>query len=140
MKANETSKLIEGIGVGNGKASGRLRFLASPKAVDRQKPKASHGDARQEWERLSAALSLAEEQIGQLFRRALDTLGEEEARIFEIHSMLLRDDDLMDALKDELEHGKSAEDALQAASLPLGACRRCARCCTPGLALSLGRC
>lgn len=116
MKANETSKLIEGIGVGNGKASGRLRFLASPKAVDRQKPKTAHSDARQEWERLSAALSLAEEQIGSLFRRALDTLGEEEARIFEIHGMLLRDDDLMDAVKDELEHGKSAEDALQAAS------------------------
>lgn len=116
MKANETSQLIEGIGVGNGKASGRLRFLASPKAVDRQKPNASHSDARQEWERLSAALSLAEEQIGRLFRRALDTLGEEEARIFEIHGMLLRDDDLMDAVKDELENGKSAEDALQAAS------------------------
>ena len=88
MKANETSKAIEGIGVGNGKASGRLRFLASPKAVDRPKPKASHGDARHEWERLSAALSLAEEQIGRLFRRALETLGEEEARIFEIHGML----------------------------------------------------
>lgn len=116
MKANETSKAIEGIGVGNGKASGRLRFLASPKAVDRPKPKASHGDARHEWERLSAALSLAEEQIGRLFRRALETLGEEEARIFEIHGMLLRDDDLMDAVKDELENGKSAEDALQSAS------------------------
>ena len=116
MKTNEQSRSIEGIGIGSGKASGRLRFFSSPKEVDNAKPKAAHGDARHEWERLSAALSLAEEQIGRLFRRALETLGEEEAQIFEIHGMLLRDDDLMDAVKDELEHGKSAEDALDAAS------------------------
>jgi len=47
-----------------------------------------------------------------LIGRAMQNVGEEEARIFEIHQMLLEDEDFLDTLRSETDGNKSAEEAL----------------------------
>ena len=62
---------------------------------------------------MEQALQKTASQILTLREKALQSLGEEEAQIFEIHGMLLEDEDLLDALKSEVADGKVAEDALE---------------------------
>ena len=65
---------------------------------------------------MESAIEKAELRISALHRRAIETVGEEEAQIFEIHGMLLHDDDLLDALWEEIENGNCAEEALKRAT------------------------
>ena len=46
-----------------------------------------------EWARFGAACEQAKEQLGALYEKALDEVGEENAAIFEIHQMMLEDED-----------------------------------------------
>lgn len=115
MKANQKSLSVHGIGISNGKAAGTLKFFRR-KGTDQSRMKTSvqTNDPAREHTRLEEAIKQAEVQIRTLYRRALETVGEEEAQIFEIHGMLLHDDDLLDAVKEELKGGKCAEEALDA--------------------------
>ncbi len=102
-----------GIGISNGRAGGVLRFF---KRQSQQIPDAftaSAYDAKAEKERLERALETAKEEIAELHRRAAEEIGEKEAQIFEIHAMLLEDEDFTDTLEEALSHGKCAEEAVQ---------------------------
>ena len=61
---------------------------------------------------METALQATLDHLSALREKALQTLGESEAQIFEIHAMLLGDEDLLDSLKSEIESGKTAEEAL----------------------------
>ncbi len=96
----------------NGIAIGPLRIYRKAEA------QASAGTAlspEEEWERFEAARVQAQEQLGVLYEKALEEVGEDNAAIFEIHQMMLDDDDYLDAVKGILEtQGATAEYAVSA--------------------------
>ena len=67
----------------------------------------------EEWSRADAACAEAQAQLDVLYDHALETVGEENAAIFEIHQMMLEDDDYLDAIKARIEdEGMTAEYAV----------------------------
>lgn len=113
MSVMQTSKTQTGVGISGGRVSGRLKFFRR-NAVDRPSAGKNY-DARVEWSRLERAIASAGEEISRLYQRACASVGKEEAEIFQIHGMLLGDEDLLDALREEVGRGACAEDALDAA-------------------------
>ncbi len=74
------------------------------------------GGADSEWERVMTAIAQAQKQLKDLYRRTLAQEGEETASIFEIHQMMLEDEDYLDAIRDTLQaEDVSAEAAVDRA-------------------------
>ncbi len=109
---NTESKLLSGVGINRGRAMGKLRFLRRAAVSDRPRTALSPD---KEWERLSDALRATSDRLTSLYERALSTVGAHEAEIFEIHKMLLSDEDFLDALREETDSGFCAEDSLERA-------------------------
>ena len=111
---NNLPKQLCGIGIGSGRVAGRLCFFnrTTHKAV----LEVQSTSPEDEWNRLARALETTETRLKRLYQRALETVGEEEARIFEIHAMLLEDGDFLDALRAAHAKEKRAEDALKEAT------------------------
>lgn len=55
-------------------------------------------DTEAEVARVNAAIEKAKEQIGKLYEKALEEVGEESAAIFEVHQMMLEDDEYLEAI------------------------------------------
>ena len=66
--------------------------------------------------RFEDAKKNALEKVWEIEKRAKEIIGGSEAQIFEIHAMLLEDEDLNDSIIDEIKKGKSAEDSIELAS------------------------
>ena len=107
---------IHGVGISNRRASGRLKFLERRPLPSTPISKKEVSDPKSEWERLRLAMKKTADRISALYERALQTIGESEAQIFEIHGMLLEDEDFLDALREETEKGSCAEDSLDRAT------------------------
>ena len=60
-------------------------------------------DTAQELERLRNALNKAMEQLENIYKKALEEVGEANAQIFEIHRMMLEDDDYNDAIVEMIQ-------------------------------------
>ena len=118
---SKQDRLIQGIGISNGRAAGTLKFFRRDTTASRPRPSSKKHDQKSEWERLRLALKKTAEQISALYERALRTVGENEAQIFEIHGMLLEDEDFLDALREETEKGNCAEDSLDNATAKISA-------------------
>ena len=103
--------LFRGVGITTKKASGILRFYRteSPPPSIGQKP------SRSQEERLKCAIEETKKTLSLLQQRARLGAGEAEAQIFEIHAMLLEDEDFQDALRLQLTSGESAENAVSEA-------------------------
>ena len=101
--------LIKGVGVGDGIAKGTLKFLKNEKISVTH---THEWDAGNENKRFSEALVFAGHELEILYSYALSTVGESEAEIFEIHKMMLEDDDWLDDIKKEILSGRYAEDAV----------------------------
>ena len=105
----EEKIFFKGIGVTNKKTSGIIRLFedkenvaSSPQILlTKEKEKA----------RFQNAVSKAVEATENIAKKARETLGESEAQIFEIHAMLLQDEDFLEGVLLEIEDGKSAEEA-----------------------------
>lgn len=70
-------------------------------------------DVAAEQQRFRAALKEAEQQLQQLEKRALETIGQEEAAIFEAHQMFLQDPDLIESVQRVMDdEGVNAETAV----------------------------
>ncbi len=105
---DEKNITVRGIGVGSGSVSGPLYFLNAPAtAVVR-----TYAGREAEWERLAEAVEQVRRNLHALADHARKTLGESEAEIFEIHEMLLEDEDFSDARRAYIERGECAEDAV----------------------------
>ena len=74
----------------NGIAIGPLRIY---KKAETQTAVTSTLTPEEEYARFDAARVKAQEQLGALYEKALDEVGEDNAAIFEIHQMMLDDDD-----------------------------------------------
>ena len=71
--------------------------------------------AEQEWARFEKAQSQAQEQLAGLYEKALAEVGEDNAAIFEVHQMMLEDEDYTDAIHDIIERqNATAEYAVSA--------------------------
>lgn len=110
MKNKRSSKerIFKGVGVTNGKVMGKLKFFADSAVSD-----FSHkGSVEEEKKSFEEAGKTALKQIKALEKKALLTLGEKEAQIFEIHAMLLEDEDFVSNIYNEIEKGESAKNAV----------------------------
>lgn len=63
-------------------------------------------DANSEYERYRSAVEKAKEQLQGLYEKALKEVGENEAQIFEVHTMLLEDEDFADSVRNIIETQK----------------------------------
>ncbi len=76
-------------------------------------PRRDVGNIGAEMQRLESARKAAIEELSEIHRRALDKAGEAEAQIFEIHTMMLEDDDYVSSICDIIRtQGVNAEYAV----------------------------
>ena len=103
-------EIIQGKAIFGGIAIGPISFFAKEqKQVKRTKVE----DTEVEIARYEAALATAIEQLGALYEKALKEVGESEAQIFEVHQMMLEDDDYNDSVKNIItSQGLNAEYAV----------------------------
>lgn len=84
----------------NGIAIGPLRIY---KKAETETAVTSSLTPEAEYARFEEARVKAQEQLGNLYEKALDEVGEDNAAIFEIHQMMLDDDDYLEAVKGIIE-------------------------------------
>ena len=79
-------------------------------------------DPEAEVERFQSAREEAAAQLGQLYEKALETVGEEDAAIFEIHQMMLEDDEYIEGVESHIrEEMLNAEAAVDRTAQELAA-------------------
>lgn len=72
-------------------------------------------DKEAEKKRFAKAVETAREQLTGLYEETLERVGEDHAMIFDIHKMMLEDDDYLEAVNEVLEEGLNAEYAVEMA-------------------------
>ncbi len=105
--------VVRGVGISNGKTCGKLRFFKRANVGFRV---ASNTTPKEELERLRHALKSTEARLRTLEHKTRFEVGESEAEIFEIHAMLLADEDFLEAAEAAIHQGSCAEDAVEAAA------------------------
>lgn len=103
--------LIQGKGVSGGVAAGPLFFLRRAAAVIQTAGQSPDTEKS----RFAAAQRQAVSQLEALAERGREEAGEEAALLFEIHAMLVEDEDFADFILKFIEGGFSAEHAVQTA-------------------------
>lgn len=105
-------RIYKGVGISNGKVSGKIKFFE-----EREMPKQKRGvkDRHTELIRLDTARKAVLAEIKKSESLAKEALGENEAQIFEIHAMLLEDEDYNSTIIEEINRGKGAEEAVEIA-------------------------
>ena len=79
-------------------------------------------DPEAEVQRFQSAREEAAAQLGQLYEKALETVGEEDAAIFEIHQMMLEDDEYIEGVESRIrEEMLNAEAAVDRTAQELAA-------------------
>lgn len=101
-----------GKSVMKGIAIGRLYLY---KKTDVQVTDEKVPDPPAEKERLFAAVDRAKEQLTRLYDEAMVNVGEDHAAIFDVHRMLLEDEDYLDTAAGEIESGFNAVYAVDRA-------------------------
>ena len=105
---------LKGKGAYGGIAIGKAVFF---KRMRRDVPKKQVEDTEAELLRFYAAKERAAEELRELCKRAVRDIGESGAQIFEIHEMLLFDDDLCKSIEDTIRIERvSAEYAVMSAA------------------------
>lgn len=66
--------------------------------TDNQVKRSKIKDPEAEFDRVSEAIKISQTQFRQLYEKALTEVGEANAAIFEVHGMMLEDDDYLDAI------------------------------------------
>lgn len=93
-------QVIQGKSIFGGIAIGPITFFAKEQ---KQVKRTKIGDPAAEIARYEAAVASAQEQLGVLYEKALKEVGESSAQIFEVHQMMLEDDDYNDSVKNIIE-------------------------------------
>ena len=101
-----------GKSVMRGIAIGRVYLY---KKVDIQVTDEKVADAAAEKERFMAAVEQARAQLTRLYDEALQNVGEDHAAIFDVHKMLLEDEDYLETAAGEIESGYNAVYAVNQA-------------------------
>ena len=102
-------QVVSGKSILNGIAIGPVHVYHK---AETQTAAASTLTPAEEWARFESACETAKAQLAELYNKALDEVGEDNAAIFEIHQMMLEDEDYLDAIKAIIDtQGGSAEYA-----------------------------
>ena len=103
-------QVVSGKSILNGIAIGPVRVYHK---ADTTATAATSLTPAEEWARFEEACEKAKNQLGELYEKALEEVGEDNAAIFEIHQMMLEDEDYLDAIRSIIEtQGGSAEYAV----------------------------
>lgn len=102
--------MISGILVSPGIAFGKALLLKDDPIIINSK-KISKEEVPYEVDRFKKARNKASEQLHAIMAKALDTLGEEKAAIFEGHIMLLEDEDLEQEIESRIQTKLETADA-----------------------------
>ncbi len=89
-------EVFQGKAIFGGIAIGPISFFAKE---EKQVKRVKIEDTQAEVERYEAAKETAMEELGGLYEKALKEVGESGAQIFEVHQMMLEDDDYNDSVK-----------------------------------------
>ena len=87
---------IQGKSVFGGVSIGKLMFYKRNEKVIKRE---HISDADAEWKRFEAAKGQAVDQLKELYEKALEDVGEANAMIFEIHQMMLEDEDYNESVE-----------------------------------------
>ena len=96
-------KTYQGKSILKGTAIGRILYYSKEEQMVQRK---SIDDPEAEWKRFEDAKEQASEQLNALYEKALKEVGEQGAAIFEVHGMMLEDDDFNDSIKNMIEAQK----------------------------------
>lgn len=103
-------KTYQGKSILKGTAIGKILYYSKEEQMVQRK---SIDDPEAEWKRYEDAKAQASEQLNALYEKALKEVGEQGAAIFEVHGMMLEDDDFNDSIKNMIENQKvNAEYAM----------------------------
>lgn len=103
-------RVATGKSILNGIAIGKIHFYHKRPV---QAPSASTRTPAEELERFEQARVAAQDQLRALYENARSEVGEDNAAIFDIHAMMLEDEDFLDAVKSIIEtQGVTAEYAV----------------------------
>lgn len=105
-------KAVNGIAGLNGVAIGPLHLC---RRADVHAAFSSTLGAEEELRRFETARARGEEELTALSETALEKVGQDTAAIFEIHRMLLEDEDYLESIKSIIEGGATAEYAVTVA-------------------------
>lgn len=94
---------INGKGIYNGVAMGRLYFCEKPESSVKRK---HIEDTAEEERRIFSAAEKAKTELDELYSKALPEVGEANAEIFKIHQMMLEDPDYIDSIKNIINSQK----------------------------------
>ena len=109
--------MIYGKGASGGIAAGVLKIIRRERTEIREE---TCTDVTAETAKLHAALAKAEDELVQLYTEAVEKVGEKEAAIFEIHRMMLSDEDFVAEAENFIRNGhRSAETAVRKAGTAL---------------------
>lgn len=104
-------KKIRGVGVTSLKVGGRLHFIKKEKSPTEGKGRTFN--PQKELERFDKAKKRAMDQLIDLEERTRKVIGKDEAEIFEIHRMLIEDEDLNQGILEKINGGSSCESAVE---------------------------
>lgn len=93
-------QVIQGKSIFGGIAIGPIMFFTKEQ---NQVKRSKIEDTAAEIARYEAAVVTAQEQLGKLYEKALKEVGESGAQIFEVHQMMLEDDDYNDSVRNIIE-------------------------------------
>ena len=88
--------ILEGIGTSAGVSKGVTIKIDTVNAVPEIR---TVSDISYELDRVTVTISKAKEELSDLYEKALTDAGEETAAIFDIHAMMLEDEDLLDYIR-----------------------------------------
>ncbi len=109
--------MIYGKGASGGIAAGVLKVIRRERTEVREE---TCTDVTAETAKLHAALAKAEDELTQLYSEAVEKVGEKEAAIFEIHRMMLSDEDFVAEAENFIRNDhSSAETAVRRAGTAL---------------------
>jgi len=109
--------MIYGKGASGGIAAGVLKIIRRERTEVREE---TCTDVTAETAKLHAALAKAEDELTLLYGEAVGKVGEREAAIFEIHRMMLADEDFVTEAENFIRNGhSSAETAVRKAGAAL---------------------
>ncbi|MBQ8368741.1 MAG: phosphoenolpyruvate--protein phosphotransferase [Clostridia bacterium] len=100
--------VIQGTSASGGYVSGKIRVIHRQDAQEK-----TVRDGISESDRLDAAVSEAASELDRLYENALKKVGESSAQIFEIHKMMLEDEDFIGEARNLTEGGFDAETAVK---------------------------
>ncbi|WP_203633578.1 phosphoenolpyruvate--protein phosphotransferase [Lacticaseibacillus suibinensis] len=108
------TKELKGIAASDGVATAKAYLLVQP---DLSFSKSTIDDAQKEIDRLHTALDQSNSELETIRAKAAESLGEEEAQVFDAHMMILADPEFTGAIETQIKDDSvNAESALKSVS------------------------